>query len=78
MKIRFIFVLMLLWASVCSVHNYAEESPDKKPDKNLLQKPNVLFIAIDDLRDWTGYSEGHPQVKTPSLDRLAASGVAFT
>jgi arylsulfatase A-like enzyme len=43
-----------------------------------LSKPNVLFIAIDDLRDWTGYSAGHPQVKTPSLDRLAASGVAFT
>jgi len=40
-------------------------------------RPNVLFIAIDDLRDWVGYL-GHPQVKTPNLDRLAARGVAFT
>jgi arylsulfatase A-like enzyme len=40
-------------------------------------KPNVLFIAIDDLRDWVGYL-GNPQVKTPNLDRLAQRGVSFT
>jgi len=40
-------------------------------------KPNVLFIAIDDLRDWVGYL-GNKQVKTPNLDRLAARGVYFT
>jgi len=40
-------------------------------------KPNVLFIVIDDMRDWTGYS-GDAQAKTPNLDRLAKSGVAFT
>ena len=39
--------------------------------------PNILFIAIDDMRDWTGYS-GTPQARTPNLDRLAKSGVAFT
>ena len=41
-------------------------------------KPNVLFIAIDDLNDWVGYLEGHPMVKTPNIDRLAAMGVGFT
>lgn len=40
-------------------------------------KPNVLFIAIDDLRDWVHYL-GYDQVKTPNLDRLAARGVRFT
>src|SRR5262249_45527757 len=40
-------------------------------------RPNVLFIAIDDLRDWVGYL-GDKQVKTPNLDRLAARGVYFT
>ena len=34
-------------------------------------QPNVLFIAIDDLRDWVGFL-GNTQVKTPNLDRLAA------
>ncbi len=41
-------------------------------------KPNVLFIAIDDLNDWIGCLGGHPDVKTPNLDRLAARGVLFT
>jgi len=41
------------------------------------EKPNVLMIAIDDLNDWIGCLEGHPQAKTPNLDRLAASGILF-
>ncbi len=39
--------------------------------------PNVLFIAIDDLNDWVGCLGGHPQARTPHLDRLAASGTVF-
>jgi iduronate 2-sulfatase len=41
-------------------------------------KPNVLFILCDDLNDYVGALGGHPQVKTPNLDRLFASGVSFT
>ncbi len=41
-------------------------------------KPNVLFIAIDDLRDWVGYLGHNAQTKTPNIDRLAKMGVAFT
>ena len=41
------------------------------------KKPNVLFISVDDLNDWTGALKGHPQAKTPHLDRLAASGILF-
>lgn len=37
------------------------------------EKPNVLFIISDDLNDWIGPYGGHPQVKTPNLDRLAAN-----
>jgi arylsulfatase A-like enzyme len=40
--------------------------------------PNVLFIAIDDLNDWVGVLEGHPQAITPNIDRLAERGVLFT
>jgi len=46
-------------------------------EKPVAKKPNILFIAIDDLRDWVGYL-GNKQVKTPNLDGLAARGVAFT
>jgi len=41
-------------------------------------RPNVLFIAMDDLNDWIGCLGGHPQTITPNLDRLAESGVLFT
>mgnify|MGYP000527722522 CR=1 FL=1 len=26
-------------------------------------KPNILFIAIDDLNDWTGMLKGNPQAR---------------
>ena len=42
------------------------------------EKPNVLFISIDDLNDWVGPLGGHPQVKTPNIDKLAARGTTFT
>jgi choline-sulfatase len=41
------------------------------------QKPNVLFIAIDDQNDWIGCLNGHPQVKTPHIDKLAERGTVF-
>lgn len=42
------------------------------------EHPNVLFIAVDDLNDWIGCLNGHPQAMTPNIDRLAARGVLFT
>ena len=41
------------------------------------RRPNVLFISVDDLNDWIGCLEGHPQTITPNFDRLATSGVLF-
>jgi arylsulfatase A-like enzyme len=41
-------------------------------------KPNILFIVIDDLNDWIGCMDGHPQALTPNIDRLAARGMLFT
>ena len=39
-------------------------------------KPNVLFIAVDDLNnDLASY--GHPLVKSPGIDRLARGGIQF-
>ena len=40
------------------------------------ERPNVLFIAIDDLRPELG-CYGAPQVKTPHIDKFAASGLRF-
>jgi arylsulfatase A-like enzyme len=40
-------------------------------------KPNVVFIAIDDQNDWIGCMGGHPMAKTPNIDALAARGTLF-
>ena len=40
------------------------------------QHPNILFIAIDDLRPFIG-CYGDPNAHTPNIDRLARRGVTF-
>lgn len=42
------------------------------------ERPNVLFIAIDDLNHWVGHLGRHPQTRTPNIDRLARQGTTFT
>jgi arylsulfatase A-like enzyme len=40
-------------------------------------RPNMVFILIDDLR-WDGLSAtGHPFVKTPNIDRIGKEGAIF-
>ena len=56
-------VLFLLWFTVLA--GFAAD------------KPNILFLAIDDLNDWVGPLGGHPQVQTPNMDRLADRGTTF-
>jgi len=41
-------------------------------------RPNILFVAIDDLNDWVGCMGGHPDAVTPNIDRLARRGTLFT
>jgi arylsulfatase A-like enzyme len=50
----------------------------EKSESTFSARPNVLFIAVDDLNHWVGYLGRNPQTKTPNIDRLAARGVWFT
>ncbi|MCO6044284.1 sulfatase [Aeoliella sp. ICT_H6.2] len=41
--------------------------------------PNVLFLAVDDMRDWVGCLGGYEgEVHTPNIDKLASRGMLFT
>jgi arylsulfatase A-like enzyme len=50
---------------------------NKIQSQESVNKPNVLFIICDDLNDYQGVFGGHPQAKTPNIDKLAKSGVQF-
>ncbi len=58
-------LLLLYWPSLC---------PAARPDR----KPNFIVIFCDDL----GYGDlgcfGHPSIRTPNLDRMAAEGQKWT
>ncbi len=56
----------------------SKSGPESKSDSDLVKaKPNVLFIAVDDMRDWAGYSSNFSNIKTPNLDKLAAQSMVF-
>ena len=42
------------------------------------ERPNVLFLVVDDMNDWVGCMQSEPRAITPNLDRLAKRGVLFT
>lgn len=66
--------LLIVFAGICCL--YACKTANKE-QISAAKKPNVLFIAVDDMNDWVGFLDGHPNVKTPNLDRLSARGVTF-
>ena len=39
--------------------------------------PNILFVCTDDQAAWAFGATGHPQSKTPNMDRLAREGARF-
>src|SRR5687768_17338463 len=73
MKKSFKYAALLGSALLCP---RAVQATDVKPKPG--EKPNVLFISIDDLNDWVGCMNTHPQTKTPNIDALAARGTLFT
>lgn len=50
-----------------------------QPTETLASKPHVLFLCVDDMRDWVNCLGGYRgTVHTPNIDRLAKRGMLFT
>ncbi len=63
-------ILRIVLATICVVAAVVGRADSQS-------RPNVLFIAVDDLNDWVGHLGGHPNARTPNIDRLAKRGVSF-
>lgn len=44
----------------------------------IIERPNILFISIDDLNDWSEVLAGNPQSLTPNLSSFSEEAVNFT
>lgn len=64
-----VFLLSAVFVVGCKSHN-------EKPVKEEAQKPNILFIVIDDLRPELG-AYGSEVAITPNMDTLASNGLLF-
>ena len=69
MKIKKLILLLLFCLSVILLITCSTSNESKHP--------NILFIAVDDLRPELG-CYGAEYVKSPSIDRLAENGIVFT
>lgn len=50
----------------------------KSGEQEAAVRPNVLFIAVDDLNNWIRLLDSDAPINTPNLQRLAQKGMLFT
>ena len=69
---------LLLRLLACAGLGLAAAVAFAQPSAPTPDRPNVLFILADDLGWGDLGCYGHPQIRTPNLDRLARQGTLFT
>lgn len=68
LRFKFLIYLIIFFISAFSPGICYPQSADK---------PNIIMIIFDDLNDYIGSLDGHPQLSTPNIDALASQGVNF-
>ncbi len=67
---------LVIFALVAVLFSCKQEKTIEQTES--VSKPNVLFIAVDDLNNMISPIDNFSNVKTPNFDRLASMGVTFT
>ncbi len=71
-------ILFLLLAGCVMFSCSGKQSGQQKHSQEAFEKPNIIFILVDDL----GYADmgcyGQTKIKTPNIDHLAEEGIRFT
>ncbi len=65
-----------LVSAMFACNSRSEKGSDEVPGNS--ERPNIIFILVDDL----GYGDigcfGQEKIQTPAIDRLAGEGIRFT
>ncbi|MFZ5833726.1 MAG: sulfatase [Planctomycetota bacterium] len=77
LPLAYAFAVLVL-AAVLQVSSRPATAAESSGDSTAADRPNIVIIYADDLGygDLTCY--GHPTIRTPNLDRMAAEGMRFT
>ena len=67
----------LCLVSGLTVFSACDDTSEREGNTPEPKRNNVVMIIVDDLNDWVGAMGGHPDTKTPNMDRLAAEGTLF-
>lgn len=65
-----LFILAILFLNSC------QNAGEKKVETQKPNRPNILFIPVDDLRPDLG-AYGNTVIKSPNIDKLASNGMVF-
>lgn len=75
LNMRYVRLGLVLWSALIHFAHAAERTVASTTAKD---RPNIVLIISDD-QAWTDYSfMGHPHIRTPNLDQLAAESLTFT
>jgi choline-sulfatase len=74
-EIRVSWLLVVGWIVAVAQQTGAADLADKATSAD---KPNILFIMVDEMKWNVMNCAGHAIVRTPNLDRLAHEGTRFT
>ena len=68
MKNLLLFLIIISCCFACQQKEVSVELP---------AKPNILFITIDDMNDWTSVFDKNNPIQVPNIEKLASRGVFF-